>query len=97
MFCVNNSLRHKENFTKKKKIADMYIFQVTQRTYEHINSTGSYETLHSTRHYGPMVFCFAYYRNIDGIVVHLIKEARYVLKWFARFMILLICENDSYG
>merc|ERR1712198_334475 len=50
--------------------------RVTQRTYEHIESTGSYEALRSTRHYGVMVFYFAKHKKIDGLLRDLIHSNR---------------------
>merc|ERR1711988_159069 len=48
--------------------------RVTQRTYEHINSTGLYESLRSTRHFGGMTFYFVTHNNIDGLLRHLLSQ-----------------------
>ena len=50
------------------------VHQVTQRTYEHIDSQRSYETLYSTRHCGVMAFYLVLYRKVDGLIADRIQR-----------------------
>jgi len=44
--------------------------------YNHILEKGSFDVLHSTRHYGPMVFNFCWSKQLDEFVIHLILKDR---------------------
>jgi len=55
---------------------DPHFNQVTQRTYEHLDNSGSYDILYSTRHFGPFVFHLCYRSSIDGLLIHLISTDR---------------------
>lgn len=48
--------------------------RVTHRTYEHIDQTGSYDILRSTRHFGPMAFYFAWFKKIDRLLNDMIRR-----------------------
>jgi len=47
-----------------------------ETVYEHINQHRHYDTLHSTRHYGPMVFNFCWNKQLDELLAHLIWNDR---------------------
>jgi len=38
--------------------------------YEHVNEHKNFSVLHSTRHYGPMVFYFCWTKQVDEFLVH---------------------------
>jgi len=40
--------------------------------YQHISEHKHFDTLYSTRHYGPMVFSFCWNKNLDDFISHLI-------------------------
>jgi len=47
-----------------------------QAVYEHINEHRHFDTLYSTRHYGPMVFNFCWSKQLDEFLAHLIWNDR---------------------
>jgi len=47
-----------------------------QTVYEHINENRQFDVLHSTRHYGPMVFNLCWSKQIDDLLAHLIWNDR---------------------
>ncbi|CAM4753097.1 unnamed protein product [Rotaria magnacalcarata] len=53
---------------------DRDYIRVTQRTYEHIDQTNSYDVLRSTRHFGPMTFYYAWYKKIDRLMNDMIRR-----------------------
>ncbi len=44
--------------------------------FEHVNANGQYNTLHSTRHFGPMVFHLVYHKKCDDLMFHYISRER---------------------
>jgi len=44
--------------------------------YDHINEHRNFDSLHSTRHYGPMVFNFCCNKQLDELLAHLIWNDR---------------------
>jgi len=44
--------------------------------FDHINEHRNFDVLHSTRHYGPMVFNFCWDKKIDELLAHLILNDR---------------------
>ncbi|KAF6198521.1 hypothetical protein GE061_008269 [Apolygus lucorum] len=47
---------------------DPEYIRVTRKVYEFVNSTGDFNTLRSTRHYGPLVFHLALFNNLDALL-----------------------------
>ena len=54
--------------------------QVTQRVYEHVAATESFDDLRSTRHFGVLTFYFVYYKDIDGLLLDMLKRNLYVFR-----------------
>jgi len=50
--------------------------QTCETVYEHINEHRHFDALHSTRHYGPMVFSFCWNKQLDELLAHLIWNDR---------------------
>nr|CAD7431529.1 unnamed protein product [Timema monikensis] len=50
--------------------------RVTQATYDHIDNCHKYETLRSTRHFGPFAFYLAWHRQIDNLILESIHTDR---------------------
>ncbi|CAI9724887.1 Hypothetical predicted protein [Octopus vulgaris] len=48
--------------------------QITQRTYEFIRQVGAFDTLRSTRHFGPMVFYYIWYNKVDRLLMDMIER-----------------------
>ena len=48
--------------------------RTAEAVYEHLNANGHYDVLHSTRHYGPMVFYLAHSKKCDDLVVHYLRK-----------------------
>ncbi|GAB6018382.1 28S ribosomal protein S22, mitochondrial [Chamberlinius hualienensis] len=48
--------------------------KAVHKTFDRVDSKQKYDVLHSTRHYGPLVFYLAFYTNIDNLLSHLIKN-----------------------
>ena len=48
--------------------------RTAEAVYEDVNAHGHYDVLHSTRHYGPMVFYLAYNKKCDDLVVHYLRK-----------------------
>lgn len=53
---------------------DADYIRVTNRTYEHIDQTNSFDLLRSTRHFGPMAFYLAWYKKIDRLMNDMIRR-----------------------
>ncbi len=52
--------------------------RVHQRTYEDIENRRGYYVLESSRYHGGMIFHFVVERRIRGLLLHMVKEDRYV-------------------
>ncbi|KAL7642939.1 UNVERIFIED_CONTAM: hypothetical protein RMT77_006228 [Armadillidium vulgare] len=50
--------------------------EVTQETFEHVAKHRNFDILHSTRHFGPMCFYFAWNKKINDLLGHLIENER---------------------
>lgn len=48
--------------------------QVTGRVYETVEARRCYQTLHSTRHYGPLCFYLTWNKKIDNLLTTLIQH-----------------------
>ena len=48
--------------------------ETAQYVYDFIDTMGHYEVLHSTRHYGPMVFYLVWERKADNLIIHYLKK-----------------------
>jgi small subunit ribosomal protein S22 len=48
--------------------------QITSQVYLHINDHLQFETLRSTRHFGPMAFAFAWHKMIDNLLLDMIRN-----------------------
>jgi len=48
--------------------------RTAEAVYEHLNANGHYDVLHSTRHFGPMVFYLAHSKRCDDLVVHYLRK-----------------------
>jgi len=48
--------------------------QTAQAVYEHVNENKHFDVLHSTRHYGPMLFHLAWTKRLDECIIHLIRR-----------------------
>lgn len=55
---------------------DPLYIKTTRKTYEHINESKKFEDLHSTRHFGPMVFHLAITKNIDNLLLYMIQKVQ---------------------
>lgn len=55
---------------------DEYYLGVTQRTYDHVNEKQAFDSLYSTRHFGPMSLYYAVTKNGDNLVLYLLKSNR---------------------
>nr|AKL90128.1 mitochondrial ribosomal protein s22 [Macrotrachela sp. CR]AKL90133.1 mitochondrial ribosomal protein s22 [Macrotrachela sp. MA] len=53
---------------------DRDYIRVTHRTYEHIDQTNSYDLLRSTRHFGPMIFYYVWFKKIDRLMDDIIRR-----------------------
>lgn len=49
---------------------------VTREVYEYINAERLFDTLRSTRHFGPMVFHLVWTSNIDNLLHEMIETSR---------------------
>lgn len=49
---------------------------ITQKVYEYINREKHFDTLRSTRHFGPMVFHLVWTSNIDNLLCEMIETSR---------------------
>jgi small subunit ribosomal protein S22 len=54
---------------------DPEFIRITHRTYEYINEMKDYETLFSTRFFGPMVFYLTWFKKLDNILAYTINKA----------------------
>ncbi|XP_064617628.1 small ribosomal subunit protein mS22-like [Liolophura sinensis] len=52
--------------------------RVTHRTYEVVNSRHDFDELRSTRHFGPMAFYLVWHKNIDQLLVDMLKRDKLV-------------------
>jgi len=48
--------------------------ETAQYVYDFIDTMGHYEVLHSTRHYGPMVFYLVWEKKADNLIIHYLKK-----------------------
>ena len=48
--------------------------ETAQYVYDFIDSMGHFEVLHSTRHYGPMVFHLIWEKRADNLIVYYLKK-----------------------
>jgi small subunit ribosomal protein S22 len=48
--------------------------EITAQIYQHVNEHQQFETLRSTRHFGPMAFFFAWHKLIDDLVLDMIRK-----------------------
>jgi hypothetical protein len=53
---------------------DPEFIRITNRIYEVVNSGFNFEELKSTRFYGPFVLYLTWYKKLDNIISHYIKE-----------------------
>lgn len=53
---------------------DSEYIRVTQRAYEHILEHHEYESLRSSRHFGPMVFYLTLHKKVDGLLVDMLQR-----------------------
>jgi len=51
----------------------MYI-QTAETVYSHVNESKNFDCLHSTRHYGPMLFHLAWSKQLDECIINLIRK-----------------------
>lgn len=49
--------------------------RVTSITYQHINDHNNFDSLRSTRHFGPFVFFLAWFKSMDGLLLNLIETS----------------------
>lgn len=47
--------------------------KITSITYQHIDANKNYETLRSTRHFGPMAFYLTWHQSIDNLMLELLQ------------------------
>lgn len=47
---------------------------ISSQCYMHINEAGQFDTLRSTRHFGPMAFFLAWHRIIDNLLIDMIER-----------------------
>ena len=48
--------------------------KTAQFVYDYIDAHGDYEVLHSTRHFGPMVFYLTHSKKIDNLLIYYMKK-----------------------
>ena len=48
--------------------------ETAQYVYDDIDSKGHFDALHSTRHYGPMVFYLAWEKKMDNLLIYYLKK-----------------------
>ncbi|XP_076306655.1 mitochondrial ribosomal protein S22 isoform X2 [Tachypleus tridentatus] len=53
---------------------DPEYIRITGKTYQHVDSTRSFNELRSTRHFGSMAFYFVVARNIDNLLLDMIQR-----------------------
>lgn len=56
---------------------DSEYHRVVKTTYDHVDINQKYETLRSTRHYGPLVFYLTTERTIDNLLLENLQTDRY--------------------
>ncbi|TRY73513.1 hypothetical protein TCAL_01554 [Tigriopus californicus] len=64
--------------------------QTAETVYDHINAHAQYDALHSTRHFGPMVFHLVWNCRCDDLLVHFlekdkVEEVESLLNLYSRF------------
>lgn len=53
---------------------DVDFHRVTSITYQHINDNNNFDSLRSTRHFGPMAFFLAWHKMIDNLLLDMLKR-----------------------
>lgn len=48
--------------------------EITSQVYQHVSENQKFDKLRSTRHFGPMAFFFAWHKNIDNLVLDMIRN-----------------------
>uniref|UniRef100_A0A182JQP5 28S ribosomal protein S22, mitochondrial n=1 Tax=Anopheles christyi TaxID=43041 RepID=A0A182JQP5_9DIPT len=48
--------------------------QITAKVYQHVNESRSFDTLRSTRHFGPFVFFLVWHKLIDDLLLDMVKQ-----------------------
>uniref|UniRef100_A0A2M4AQ95 Putative mitochondrial 28s ribosomal protein s22 n=1 Tax=Anopheles triannulatus TaxID=58253 RepID=A0A2M4AQ95_9DIPT len=48
--------------------------QLTARVYQHVNESRAFDTLRSTRHFGPFVFFLAWHKLVDDLLLDMLKK-----------------------
>lgn len=48
--------------------------QITSQVYQHVNENQQFETLRSTRHFGPMAFFLAWHKSIDDLLLDMVRN-----------------------
>lgn len=55
---------------------DQRYIDISAQVYAHIAQKQTFDSLLSTRHYGPMVYHYVFYRHADSLLLHLLHESR---------------------
>lgn len=66
-FILNRACTQYEPYEQK-------FHDITSKVYQHINENFHFEALRSTRHFGPMVFFFAWHKMIDDLLLDMIRN-----------------------
>ena len=75
---------------------DSEFIRVTSRVYEVVNKGLEFEELKSTRFYGPFVFYLTWYKDLDNIISHYLKEKNVAdLKLIGKLYYILNPEAES--
>uniref|UniRef100_T1IKQ4 28S ribosomal protein S22, mitochondrial n=1 Tax=Strigamia maritima TaxID=126957 RepID=T1IKQ4_STRMM len=53
---------------------DPNYIRVTTKSYNHVDSTQSFDVLRSTRHFGPMAFYLTFYNKIDNLILDMVQR-----------------------
>lgn len=74
--------------------------RVVSITYQYINDNHAFETLRSTRHFGPLVFFLIWHKDIDNLLLDLIQtsqiqEANTLLQLYEKFHKVELITKDS--
>lgn len=48
--------------------------KVAETVYQHVNQTKNFDSLHSTRHFGPLMFYLTWTKQLDESIVHFIRK-----------------------
>lgn len=59
--------------------------KVTSITYQHLNDNNGFDSLRSTRHFGPLAFFLTWFKTVDNLILELIEtgyisEVNYLLQ-----------------